>query len=270
MISAFDDGTPLSELAVRCIARLDAGFRELLKAIEYAVERNVSRWQFAVDIACLRRFEFSNNDLRWLVAAGFLTHGVETTSVVDASRSFQCPDVLEICDKSCFVLTQNGIAVSGAIWAHDWTLFTTGNQIAFSAPKYQITSITEGNRNGVVANYLPTANIFDPQVGNRPVEIDHQAKPSRPHWDRDRQELLVGSIVVKRFRVPAVSQEAILAAFEEDAWPPRIDDPLPPRRDQSPKRRLQETIKSLNRNQKHPLVRFQGDGTAQGVLWEFI
>lgn len=232
-----DDGIPLSESAVRCVVRLHAGFRELLKAIEYAVERNVSPWQFAVEIGCLRGLEFSNNDLRWLVAAGFLTHGIETTSAVDASRSFQSPEVLEFSDKSCFVLTQDGLAVSGAIWAHEV--------------------------------HLPAAGIFESQVGTRPLVIDHQAKPLRPHWDCDRQELLVGSIVVKRFRVPAVSQEAILAAFEEDAWPARIDDPLPPRADQPPKRRLQETIKSLNRNQKYPLIRFQGDGTAQGVLWEF-
>jgi hypothetical protein len=82
--------------------------------------------------------------------------------------------------------------------------------------------------------------------------------------------LRVGAVVVKRFRVPAASQEAILAAFEEESWPPRIDDPLPPRNDLSPKRRLQETIKSLNRNQSHPLIRFSGDGNAQGVLWELV
>jgi hypothetical protein len=83
-----------------------------------------------------------------------------------------------------------------------------------------------------------------------------------PTWDRQRQELRVGLIIVKRFRVPAISQETILAAFEEESWPPHIDAPLPQRHDQSPKPRLQETIKSLNRNQKCPLVRFLGDGSA--------
>jgi hypothetical protein len=88
-----------------------------------------------------------------------------------------------------------------------------------------------------------------------------------PKWDRDRQELRLGDVVVKQFKVPAVNQERILAAFEEEGWPVRIDDPLPPATDQDPKARLHDTIVSLNRNQKHPLIRFYGDGTGQGVRW---
>ena len=34
-----------------------------------------------------------------------------------------------------------------------------------------------------------------------------------PKWDRDRQELRMGSILVKQFKVPAVNQEIVLAAF---------------------------------------------------------
>jgi hypothetical protein len=65
-------------------------------------------------------------------------------------------------------------------------------------------------------------------------------------------------------------QEAILMAFEEENWPPRIDDPLPVHPDMLPKRRLHDTIKSLNRNQKRPLIRFMGDGTGEGVRWESL
>jgi hypothetical protein len=65
-------------------------------------------------------------------------------------------------------------------------------------------------------------------------------------------------------------QEAILIAFEEERWPPRIDDPLPGSPDLLPKRRLHDTIKSLNRNQKNRLVRFMGDGTGEGVRWELV
>jgi len=32
-----------------------------------------------------------------------------------------------------------------------------------------------------------------------------------------------------------------LGAFEDDGWPPRIDDPLPPQKDQDSKRRLADT-----------------------------
>jgi hypothetical protein len=95
-----------------------------------------------------------------------------------------------------------------------------------------------------------------------------ESETLNPKWDRDRQLLKVGSVVVKQFKVPAANQEVILAAFEEESWPPRIDDPLPPHPDQSSKRRLQVTIKSLNRNQKRQLIRFLGDGSGEGVRWE--
>ena len=58
--------------------------------------------------------------------------------------------------------------------------------------------------------------------------------------------------------------------FEEEEWPPRIDHPLPQMPEQDPRRRLHDTIKCLNRNQKHPLIRFHSDGTGEGVVWELV
>ena len=75
---------------------------------------------------------------------------------------------------------------------------------------------------------------------------------------------------MKQYRVPAPNQEAVLSAFLEEGWPRRIDDPLPPKGDVAPKTRLHDTIKWLNRNQQERLLRFLGDGTGQGVLWELI
>lgn len=90
-----------------------------------------------------------------------------------------------------------------------------------------------------------------------------------PRWDAVRHELRVGGLLVKRFRSPAINQEAILSAFEEEHWPARIDDPLSPVGETDPKRRLCDTIKCLNRNQTRERVRFRGDGTGEGVLWCF-
>jgi hypothetical protein len=92
--------------------------------------------------------------------------------------------------------------------------------------------------------------------------------PPVPKWDRERQELRLGKLVVKQFKVPAPNQEIILAAFEEEHWPPRIDDPLPPQPDQDAKRRLHDTINTLNRHQRNPLIHFLGDGTGEGVRWQ--
>ncbi len=95
------------------------------------------------------------------------------------------------------------------------------------------------------------------------------AAQDAPRWDGLRRELLVDGQVVKRFRVPAPNQIAVLAAFQEEGGPPQVFDPLPPEGDQNPKRRLQETIKALNGHRLAPIIRFRGDGTGQGVLWEW-
>lgn len=92
----------------------------------------------------------------------------------------------------------------------------------------------------------------------------------RPIWDPERRELRVGEMVVKRFRQPAQNQELILTVFEEDGWPERIDDPLPPDPVRDPKERLHDVIKKLNRAQDVALIRFHGDGTGTGVLWELL
>lgn len=88
-----------------------------------------------------------------------------------------------------------------------------------------------------------------------------------PRWDGAGRQLLWDGCLVKRYRVPAVNQEAVLAALEELGWPGRIDDPLPPAHDIDPRARLHDTIKALNRNQAHRLLCFQGDGTGRGVVW---
>jgi hypothetical protein len=73
---------------------------------------------------------------------------------------------------------------------------------------------------------------------------------------------------VKRFKWQAANQERILTVFEEEGWPARIDDPLAPSPAIDTKRRLSDTIKCLNRKQANALIRFRGDGTGQGVIWE--
>lgn len=91
---------------------------------------------------------------------------------------------------------------------------------------------------------------------------------SMPQWDMETRELTLGTVTVKRFKWRAVNQETVLAAFQEEGWPHRIDDPLPPHKDQDSKRRLSDTIKCLNRKQVNALIHFIGDGTGQGVIWE--
>jgi len=93
---------------------------------------------------------------------------------------------------------------------------------------------------------------------------------ARPHWDSSLQQLWLGERLVKHFRRPAPSQVLILDVFEEEGWPPRIDDPLPPQAGQLGKRRLHDAITGLNRNHLDRAIRFSCDGKALGILWHAI
>jgi hypothetical protein len=91
-----------------------------------------------------------------------------------------------------------------------------------------------------------------------------------PDWDAEARVLRLGDKTVKRFKWQAVNQEIVLSSFQEEGWPTRIDDPLPPQPDQSSKRRLSDTIKCLNHKQSNRLIHFRGDGTGEGIIWELV
>lgn len=76
-------------------------------------------------------------------------------------------------------------------------------------------------------------------------------------------------MLVHRFQRPAPAAERILAALEEEGWPPRIDDPLLPRAGAEEPRRLRRELAALNRRWKRPLLRFyrrHGAGTLLEAL----
>ena len=106
--------------------------------------------------------------------------------------------------------------------------------------------------------------------GQSTSSFDSDGSVPKPHWDAEARELRFNGIVIKRYKWQAMNQEIVLHAFEEEGWPQRIDDPLPPQPEQDPKRRLCDTIKCLNRKQANQLIRFHGDGTGEGVSWESL
>lgn len=88
-----------------------------------------------------------------------------------------------------------------------------------------------------------------------------------PRWDAALRTLLLGEHVIKHFKQPAQNQETVLAAFEDEGWPRRIDDPLRPNPDIVPKVRLRETVKALNDAHRiNGLISFEMDGTGEGVV----
>ena len=218
--------------------RLRPALRLLLESCEYARSLGRPAWDFAVEISSLLELGLTRSDCRWLVARGLATHAVEVTLADHDRRVFTACRNLAFPDSTCFVLTEEGI--------RDARL--AGRFVELGSP----------------VRDLPLSHVGD-GVNLRELDV-----PSHPVWDRSRQELRVGARIVKRFKVPAANQETILAAFEEEQWPPRIDDPLPLKVELDAKRRLHDTINSLNRNQRCQVLRFFGDGSGQGIRWEFL
>ena len=120
----------------------------------------------------------------------------------------------------------------------------------------------------------PHGDSYRSKADRSPRAHENGAKVSAdvPHYNSKTRTLTCHGAVARKFRWAASNQEKILLAFQEEGWPTRIDDPLPSDTEICPKRRLHDTIKCLNQGQRSKgtwYVRFRGDGTGQGVLWEF-
>ena len=218
-------------------SHLQAGLRLLKQAHEYAEDLKRDLWDFAVEMRRLREVGLSDNDLRWMIWKGYVEHAGEITKPGDPSRGFRQDEGLNFNKKTCFVLTRAGVQLAG-------TASVGSNGLV--------------SKNGLSNDPSPDSRVKDLQ------------DPQRPRWDRDRHQLSLGRRLIKEFKLNSPNQEAVLMAFEEEGWPPRIDDPLVPHPDTEPKERLRNTIKSLNRKQVHRLIRFMGDGTGEAIRWELI
>jgi len=224
--------------------RMVSGLTFLLQAREYADDVRTDIWDFALELRELRSVELTNSDLRWLVMKGYVEHARETTVPGEDQRSFRRTKGLWFNKKTCFVLTDEGAEAAHALGV-------------FETDMDHIADVVPAKTHAVAAK----------------PEVAAPAEPAArvlPRWDGDLQELRVNGVIVKQFKVPAPNQEMILSAFQEENWPVRIDDPLPPTADQDSKRRLHDTIVSLNRNHKSRFIRFMGDGTGEGVRWTLV
>jgi hypothetical protein len=119
------------------------------------------------------------------------------------------------------------------------------------------------------ACYVLSRAAFEGLRATGPPKARPRQNKSRrlvPDWDPQRRELRYLGYIVKRFHNPAEDQETILAAFQAQGWPDHIEDPRP--NVSNPKENLHNTIKNMNRHRTHKLVRYRGDGTGRGILWE--
>jgi len=205
----------------------------LAKAHEFARDLQTDVWQFAVDLESLEAKGLSHNDLRWLVAKGYLECAVETHARKEGVRAFRPWDKLHFCDQACFVLTADGLTLERGEAGH------------YSVTVSQPAIVPAGE----AGKLLLSGEI--------------------PEWRLDQRELWLGLYLVKRFPVPAENQELLLRAFQEQHWIKCMDDPLPPTDGIDAKRRLNQAIRRLNEKQTNPLIRFHGNGNGTGVRWDY-
>jgi len=93
-------------------SEIEAALGLLLESHSCALAMQRSRWEFALEEPALRECGLSKNQLRTLLCAGFIEHGIEKTGnghgrLVQATASWR------ITRDSCFVLTPSGVDFAG-------------------------------------------------------------------------------------------------------------------------------------------------------------
>ncbi len=239
--------SPNERMSEEAPARIARALDVLLEAVHYAEQTDSNCWEFAVELNQLTALGLNCNDFRWLVRKGLVEHQREVTLESDDGRAFRPTGDLTFPQGTCFILTDAGVSAARGPCAG--------------------TTIDESPSSPWPDEESPRATI---ECGPSRDEQSPKQAPGVPKWDAQRRELRFDAATVKRFKWTAANQETILAAFEEEGWPHRIDDPLPPHPDQDSKRRLSDTIKCLNRRQISHLIHFHGDGTGEGVTWELV
>jgi hypothetical protein len=234
---ADQQSNPLDQSFALIAERFRPALDTLVTAYNYAVDSQTDSWQFAVGLSELQAGGATLSDLRWLILRRFAEHARETTIPGDSERSFRKLSPTAFPKDAYFVLSAAGAAVLKQA-------LHIGQKATSSDPR-------------------PSTA----QYGGARSPADAR---ETPEWDAVRRELRYQGKVIKRYRVPAQNQALVLAAFQESGWPEFIDDPLPPAVGQDSKERLQATIKSLNRKQRTPLIRFHGNGDGQQVYWQAV
>jgi len=224
-----DDRVP----ATRPVHQVFDSLLHLLRARDYAEQLASDPWQLAIEWSVLHADGLERTDVRWLVARGFIEARREISISCAFERSFIVHDVPRLSRDTAFILTDAGAAYCR-------TLLSSADPIASML----------GQQSGSPS---PTPN-------GRPKVID------KPSWNKNHRELWYCGKLVKSYRVPARNQELVLNAFEEEHWPDFIDDPLPPTAEIEPYRRLQATVKALNRRRMNDAIDFHTTG-GDRIFW---
>ncbi len=243
---------PLDSIPPLMAQAVLATLQRLRDAHDSASKFGRDSWDFAIELSQLVDAGISTHVLRLLVCKKWITHQRETTGVGDSrnGRAFDHETELAFSERTCFVITK------------------LGYQFVNHLSNPEIKQLTAGLKDKVMSTHHTKPGNENQSSDLVEVQKNGQLQHVHPIWDRDKRELRVGDKVVKQFKWPAENQERVLDAFQDEGWPPRIDDPLLPHPKICPKRRLHDTLKCLNRKQANELIKFRGDGTGLGVILE--
>lgn len=275
-------------------------FHLLIEGANYATSLGRPRHEFAVPYSDLENVKLRHNDLRWLIQHGWVEHLRNVSDSLDSLHVIKPSVGMRFNSHSSFTITDLGIEIASGVFAvtpadvnqgslprpenahqsTDSATFLKGTQSELTdhrseqnraipdSSELRLVRTEQLHSNSGFEATAPSKAPPNSPTGHLSKDVSDIQKET-PSWDADRHELMIGNTIVKRFRWPAANQESVLSAFEEEGWPSKIDDPLSPNSDSDPKRRLADTIKCLNRNQTTRLIRFRGDGTGEGVLWDY-
>jgi hypothetical protein len=201
----------------------------LLQAHREAEKRKLPDWEFGVEIEALERIGVTVNDLRGLIADGYIEHRIEVTGGRSTRRVFRKAPNSRFSRRSCFVLTAAGI-------------------------------LRARRMKGKASRGSPASasmSAFNAEAG----------RPLVPFWDEESQVLWYDNCVVKRFKRPAQNQQAILREFQRRKWKQRVPNPLPRVERMNRKVRLRDTLKRLNQGHELQAVRFHSTDCGHFVTW---
>lgn len=214
----------------------------LIRAYQYAQDTKVDRWEFAIPVAEFRYAGVTISELRWLLYSGFAVHAREVIQRGGQGRKLMRLEIRTLPSDACFILSDHGVQSLESLMQGPPT------KVKIQLPK---ALQSKGSHRSDSAPRI---------TATQPV----------PLWNGTKLELIFQGLIVKAFRSIAPNQARILIAFQEEGWPHRIDDPLPPESEQDSRERLRNAIKQLNRNQDNHLLRFCGDGSGKGILWQSL
>ena len=175
---------------------------------------------------------------------------------------------------------QHDVFVSSAeairIWLNDEEIVPVGKRIEES-PLYLPEANSVDEDHAALLSPLAESPSNPPEAGS--VHKDDATLlvpepksdlPAMPLWDARMRKLWVGDKLIKWLKHPSGNQVAVLQAFESQGWPTTpIDDPVEKVGNIVPQRRLNETVRHLNKHhQNKDVLRFHvGNGA---VWWEFV